>query len=160
MVDCFEQTTDFLMRALFVILNWLHIVFFAKQMARFAATLSRWHIVTSGHSTILEVNPVTPVNIYYLPVEYCLDRDFSSLPNRYDWNSNTVIPRNSWMYIPTAPNLKLDLNVSLRLQCVLGRGLFPFTGSPNGSSSTMLLLLAFRFFLIVRPLYISFGFCE
>ena len=67
----------------------------AKQLARFAAirlnALSRWQIVPSGQSTILEVDAV---NIDYLPAEYCLNRDFHYLiPNRNDWDSNTGIPK-------------------------------------------------------------------
>ena len=68
----------------------------AKQAATFASTslnaLSRWHIVSSGHSIILGVDPVTPVNIDYLPAEYCLAKDLPSLIlNRDNWNPNTVI---------------------------------------------------------------------
>ena len=48
--------------ALYAMLNWLSTVLLAKQTAKFVATrrntLSRWHIVPSGHSTILEVDPV------------------------------------------------------------------------------------------------------
>ena len=48
-----------------------------KHPAKFVAirlnVLSSWHIVPSGHSTILEIDPVVLVNIDYLPAEYCLD---------------------------------------------------------------------------------------
>ena len=54
--------------------------------------MSRWHIVPSDPSTILKVNPVTPVTIDYFPTEYCLDRDYHSLiAKREDWNPNTAI---------------------------------------------------------------------
>ena len=64
-------------KALFAMLNWLPTVRRAKQTAKFAAirlnVLPRWRIVPSGHSTFLEV---APVNIDYLPADFCLDRGF------------------------------------------------------------------------------------
>ena len=71
----------------------------AKQTAKFAAprlnALSHWQFVNSGHFTILEVHLMTSVNIDYLSVEYCRNRDFYSLvSNRDEWNPNTVIPQN------------------------------------------------------------------
>ena len=54
----------------------LSTVLLIKQAAKFAKTrlnaLSRWHIISSGHYTILEIDVETPVNIDYLPAEYCL----------------------------------------------------------------------------------------
>ena len=54
--------------------------FFTKQAAMLATTrlngLSCWNILPSGHSTIFELEPVAPMNINYLPAEYCLDRGF------------------------------------------------------------------------------------
>ena len=55
-------------------------------------TMSRWQIVSSGHSTILYVDSANPVNIDYLPVEYCLGKGFQFLiPSRDDWNNDTVV---------------------------------------------------------------------
>ena len=58
-------------RALYAMLNWLSTAVLAKQVAKFATNrinaLNHWHIV------ILEVDPVFPVDIDYLPAEYCLD---------------------------------------------------------------------------------------
>ena len=49
-------------KVLFAMLNWLPTEIFAKQMAKSTATrlnaLSRWHIVTYGHSSFLEIDPV------------------------------------------------------------------------------------------------------
>ena len=63
--------------------NWLPAVLLFKQAAKLAAArpnaLSWWHIVPSGHATILEVEPGTPVNTVYLPAEYWLNKDFLSL---------------------------------------------------------------------------------
>ena len=84
-----------LTKALYAMLNWHPTEILAKQVAKFSATrlnaLSCWHIVTFGHSTILEVEPVAPVIIDYLPAEYCVDRGFHFLiPTRDDWDPNTV----------------------------------------------------------------------
>ena len=81
----------------------------AKQAAKMAAirliALSIWHIMRSGHSTILVVDSVAAMKNNYLPAEYYLDRGFHYLiPNRDDWNPDTIVLRKSWIYIPTAPN--------------------------------------------------------
>ena len=83
---------------------------------------------TSTISTILEVDAVTPVNIYYLPAEYSLDRCFQFLiPSWDDWHPSTVVPLEV-LYIYTdgckltiiefvsnVYSKKLKLNISLRL---------------------------------------------
>ena len=84
-------------KSLFAMLNWLPTVLLAYQADKFSVVrlndLSRWHIVVSGHSTILEVNPVALVIIDYLSAEYCLYRGFHFLiPCRDDWNPNTIVP--------------------------------------------------------------------
>ena len=88
-----------LTRALFTTLSLLPTVLRSKQTAKFSATklkvLSRFHIVPSGQSTISQFYPVNPRNTDYLPAKYCLERDFYSLiPNRDDWNPNTVFSLN------------------------------------------------------------------
>ena len=89
-MDSSEQTSDFL----FAMVNWLPTEILAKQAAKFPTTrlnaLSRWHIVPSDHSPILD--PVAPVNIDYFPAEYCLDRGFHLLiPSRDDCDPNMVV---------------------------------------------------------------------
>ena len=57
------------------------------------------------HFTILEDDPVAPMNINYHPAEYCISWGFHYLiPSRDDWNPNTSSPRKSWIYIPTTLN--------------------------------------------------------
>ena len=64
--------------------------FLAKQMAKFTG-LSRSRVVPSGHSSILEIDPVTPLDIDYLPVEYCFDRSFNfPIPSRSNWTPDTT----------------------------------------------------------------------
>ena len=76
----------------FLILSFL----LPKQMAKFATSrlkaLSHWHIIPSGHSTILEIDAVASVNIDYLPTQYCLDRGFHFLiPSEDNCDPNTVV---------------------------------------------------------------------
>ena len=101
------------------------------QAAKLAAirfnVLSRWHIVPSGHSTILEVDPVASVNIDYLTADYCFDRGFHFLIlSRDDWNPDTFIPPKVLdIYIDGTKldievwsgvySRKVELNISLRL---------------------------------------------
>ena len=115
----------------YAMLNWLPTALLAKQVAKFVATrfnaLSRQSIVPSDHSTILEFDPVAPVNIDYLPAEYCLDRGFHFLiPSRDDWGPNTVAhPEHLDIYTDCSKldngvgrgisSGKLDISISLRL---------------------------------------------
>ena len=81
----------------------------------------------SDHSTILEFDPVAPVNIDYLPAEYCLDSGFQFLiPSRDDWGPNTVAhPEHLDIYTDCSKldngvgrgisSGKLDISISLRL---------------------------------------------
>ena len=75
--------------------TWLPTVVLAKQAAKFTANKlnapSLLHIVSSGHSTILEVYPLAPVNIDYLTVEYCLDMGFHFLIPKLNGSSSTVL---------------------------------------------------------------------
>ena len=83
-----------------------------------------------------------------LLAEYCLDRDLHSpIPNTADWNSNAVIPPDSWIYgVWDGINWgKLDLSVCRTTTACFRRRWWAFTGP-----STMLLSLASRSFLTVR----------
>ena len=75
-------------------LNWLPTVLPAKQVDKFTATrlsaVSPWRIVPYGHSSILEIDPVAPLDIDYLPVEYCFD-SFRIL-GRSDCAHDTTVP--------------------------------------------------------------------
>ena len=88
-------------RALFAMLNLLPILLLAKQATKFTATrlnaLSFWYIVPYGHSSILEVDTVTPVNIDYLL--NIVSTEISTLiPSRDDWNPNTVVSPHGHIY--------------------------------------------------------------
>ena len=58
-------------KTLYAMFNCFPTKHLVKQVVKFAMTrlnvLSRWHIVPSGHYTILEIDLVIPVNIKYLP---------------------------------------------------------------------------------------------
>ena len=59
---------------------------------------------------------MNPMNIDYLPAEYCHDRIFHSLiPSMDDWNPNTVIPP-ELLDIYTA-DFKLDNGVRSNIYC-------------------------------------------
>ena len=78
-------------------LYWLPNVLLAKQAAKIALirlnALSRWHAVSSGHSTVLLVDLVAPVNIDCLPAEYCFESSFPFLiPTRDDWSYDAIVP--------------------------------------------------------------------
>ena len=79
-------------------LNWLPTELLAKRVAKFAAkrlsALSRWRNVPYGHSSILEIDPVAPLDFDYLSVEYCFDRGFNFLiPSKSNCSYDaTVLP--------------------------------------------------------------------
>ena len=70
---------------------------------------------------------MAPVNIDYLPTEYCFDRGFHFLiPSRDDWNYDIIVPPDVLDVYTDGSKLdngvgsgiysvKLDLNISLRL---------------------------------------------
>ena len=84
-------------KALFPMLNWLPTGLLAKRAAKVAAikrnALSHWQTVLSGHSTILGLDPVAPVNIDYFPAACSFGRGFHFLiTGRDGWNYDTIVP--------------------------------------------------------------------
>ena len=61
-------------KALVAMVNWFPNELFAKQVAKFPATrlnaLSRWCIVPYGYSSILNIDPVAPLDINCLHMKY------------------------------------------------------------------------------------------
>ena len=133
-------------KALFAMLDWVSTMFLAKQTAKFAAiklnTLSCWHIVPSGHSTLLEVDPVVSVNIDYLPDEYCFDRDFPFLILcMNDWNPNISTCKSSIYILNSIMGNWTWIFFCVRrttAACFRWKR-WKFTGKLNGSLPTVLL---------------------
>ena len=100
-------------------------------MAKIAAislnALFRLHIVPSGYSIILEIDPVAPVNIDNLPAEHCFTMGFHFLiPGGDDWNYDTLVHTDVLNVYINSSKLdngvgclvysgKLDLNIPFRL---------------------------------------------
>ena len=111
--------------------SWHPTIFLAKQAAKIAAirinALPFWHTVPSGHSTIMGVDPVAPVNMDFPPTEYCFDRGFHFLIlARDDWYYDMIFPpgvldaytgssRRDSVVVNGAYRGKLDQNIFFRL---------------------------------------------
>ena len=63
-IDITRALRTFLTKALFTMRNYLSTELFAKQeVSERLNTLSHWHVVPSGHSSIFKIDPAAPLDI-------------------------------------------------------------------------------------------------